>query len=89
MRSCSHFDGIRDDARLVRLLLGLLGIGDDLLGEVTVGGQTRAGGNELTDDDVLFQADEVGDLALDGGLGEDLGGLLEGRGRQEGIRGLF
>ena len=65
----SHFDGVCDDARLVRLLLGLLGIGDDLLGEVTVGGQARAGGDELTDDDVLLQADEMVDLALDGSLG--------------------
>ena len=64
-----HFDGVRDDARLVRLLLGLLGIGDDLLGKVAVGGQARAGGDELTDDDVLLQADEVVDLALDGSLG--------------------
>ena len=75
----SHFDGVRDDARLVRLLLRLFGIGDDLLSEVAVGGQARAGGDELTDDDVLLQADEVVDLALDGGLGQDLGRLLEDR----------
>ena len=36
-----------------------------------------AGGDQLTDDDVLLQADEVVHLALDGGVGEDAGGLLE------------
>ena len=55
--------------------------------EVAVAGKAAAGGNELADDDVLLQADEVVDLALDGGIGQHLRGLLEGRGRQEALRG--
>ena len=47
--------------------------------------QTSTGGDELTDDDVLLQAGQRVDLALDGGLGQDTGGLLEGRSGQEGV----
>ena len=43
--------------------------------------QTSTGGDELTDDDVLLQAGQRVDLALDSGLGQDTGGLLEGRSR--------
>ena len=37
--------------------------------------QTSTGGDELTDDDVLLQAGQWVDLALDSGLGQDTGGL--------------
>ena len=47
--------------------------------------QTSTGGDELTDDDVLLQAGQRVDLALDSGLGQDTGGLLEGRSGQEGV----
>ena len=40
----------------------------------------------IADDDVFLQADEMVHLALDGRVGEDLGGLLERGGRQERIR---
>ena len=53
------------------LLLGL-GLGDHLLRQLAIGGQAGAGGNELADDDVLLQANEVVDLALDGGIGQHL-----------------
>ena len=55
-----------------------------LVGEthIAVATQTRAGGNGLADDDVLLQAGQVIGLALDGGVGEHLGGLLERRGGQ-------
>ena len=43
---------------------------------LAVAGQTRTRGDQLADDDVLLQAQQVVHLALDGGLGEDLGGLL-------------
>ena len=69
----------------MRLFLGLLRLGNDLLGKVTVGVQACAGGDELTDDDVLLQAGQRVNLALDGGFGQDTGGLLEGCGRQEGL----
>src|SRR5690606_36954637 len=45
---------------------------------------TRTGRNETADDDVLLEAFEQVGLARDGGLGEDAGRLLEGRGRDEG-----
>src|SRR5580698_5923443 len=45
-----------------------------------------AGGNEASDDDVLFQAFQRVDFAVDGRLGEDAGRLLEGRGRDERAR---
>ena len=48
--------------------------------------ETGTCGDELTDDDVLLQTGQRIDLALDGGLGQHAGGLLEGGGRQEGIR---
>src|SRR5690606_29787186 len=45
------------------------------------------GGNQLADDDVFLQAQERVDLALDRGLGQHPGRLLERRGRQEAFGG--
>ena len=42
--------------------------------------QTGTGGDQLTDDDILLQAGQRVNLALDGGFGQDTGGLLEGCG---------
>ena len=86
---CGVLAGLHGD------LLGLRGVlgGGLVVGahgipvELAVPGQAGAGGDELTDDDVLLQAQQVVHLALDGGLGEDLGGLLEGGGGQEGLGG--
>ena len=47
--------------------------------ELLVRGEARAGRDETAHDDVLLEAAEVVGLAVDGRLGEDLGGLLEGR----------
>ena len=47
--------------------------------------ETGTCGDELTDDDILLQTGQRIDLALDGGLGQHAGGLLEGGGRQEGL----
>ena len=44
-----------------------------------------AGRDEVAEDDVLLEADEVVDLARQGGLGEHLGRLLEARGRDEAV----
>ena len=49
--------GVAGDLSLDKLLLDLR--------------QTSAGGDELTDDDVLLQAGQRVDLALDSGLGQD------------------
>ena len=48
--------------------------------------EAGAGRDEVAEDDVLLEADQVIDLAGQGGLGEDLGGLLEAGGRDEAIR---
>ena len=45
--------------------------------------QTGTGRDQLTDDDILLQADQRIDLALDGCFGEDTGGFLEGSRRHE------
>src|SRR5256885_3722704 len=50
---------------------------------VTSRGETRAGWDELADDDVLLETKEPVLLAHDRGLGEDAGRLLEGRSREE------
>ena len=65
------------------------GFGSDTGLEVTVCHQAGACRDQLTDDDVLLQTDQMVDLALDCSIGQDLGGLLEGCGGQEGIGGLF
>src|SRR5579884_2692067 len=44
--------------------------------------ETRPGRDELADDHVLLQAAQAVHLAADGGLGQDPGRLLEGRGGQ-------
>src|SRR6266545_1326464 len=51
--------------------------------EVLVVREPGAGGDEPAHDDVLLEAAEVVDLAADGGLGEHLRRLLEGRRRDE------
>ena len=56
---------------------------------VTVCHEAGACGDQLTDDDVLLQANQMVNLALDGGIGQDLGGLLEGCGGQEGVGGTI
>ena len=68
-------------------MLRLLLLGNQLLGKTAVGIEAGAGGDQLADDDILLQAHQVVHLALDSGLGEDLGGLLEGGGGEEGVRG--
>src|SRR5580693_5048047 len=45
----------------------------------------RSGRDEASDDDVLFQAAQVIDLAVDAGFGEHARGLLERRGGDEGV----
>ena len=67
----SSLSGVAGDLGLDELLLDLR--------------QTSTGGDELTDDDVLLQAGQRVDLALDGGFGQDTGGLLEGCSGQEGV----
>src|SRR5690606_17657309 len=57
-----------------------------LLGLLLTGIEARAGRNELTDDDVLLQATQVVDLAVDRGFGQDARRLLEGGRREERIR---
>src|SRR5919108_793724 len=64
--------------------LGLLGRLDP---DVAVAGQTRTGRDELTDDDVLLEADERVGLGVDRRVREDSRRLLEGRRRQPGLRG--
>ena len=60
--------------------------------EVAVCLQTCTGRNQLADDDVLLQTDQMVDLALDGGVGQNLRRLLEGScgepglGRQRSLR---
>lgn len=41
--------------------------------------------DKVTDDDIFLKSLQRVDFALDGGVGQHLGGLLEGSGRQEGI----
>ena len=43
---------------------------------IPVSHQAGARGNQLTDQHVLLQANQVVNLALDGGIGQDLGCLL-------------
>ena len=64
-----------------RLLVGLVNL------HVAVTLETGTGGNRLTDDDVLLQAQQRIHLALDGGFGEHASGLLEGGGGEEGFGG--
>src|SRR6478609_2767719 len=72
-----------EDAVGVPLALGLLRRLDR---DVAVLRKTGSGGDELSDDDVLLEADERVALALHGRLREDAGGLLERRGRQPRLR---
>ena len=39
---------------------------------IPVGHQAGTGGDQLTDDDVLLQANQMVNLALDGGIGQNL-----------------
>ena len=51
----------------------------------TIMAHAGTGWDELPEDDVFLEADEVVALALDGRVGEHLGGFLERCGRKEGI----
>src|SRR5918997_1221781 len=66
-------------------LAGLVSLDGD--SELPVAGQARGGGDELADDDVLLEASQAVLLALDGRVGEDAGGLLEGGRGEEAVRG--
>src|ERR687893_1040011 len=66
-------------------LAGLVAL--DGNGELPVAGQARGGGDELADNDVLLEAGQAVLLALDGPVGEDAGGLLEGGRGEEAVRG--
>ena len=59
-------------------------LGDDVVGR-TIALTAGSCRNQLTDDDVFLQTDQMVDLALDRGIGQHLGRLLEGSRRQEGI----
>src|SRR6185503_2154342 len=48
--------------------------------------EARRRRDQLPDDDVLLQAGQAVDLALERGVGQHLGGLLEGGRRQERVR---
>src|SRR5690606_2610218 len=65
--------GLLGAVEVQRFVVGRVGL--DLL----VAGHAGTGGDELADDDVLLEAAEAVGAALDGGLGEDPGGLLERR----------
>src|ERR1700739_1725023 len=85
-----HFEsalGFFISGRNFRLYLGgglfHLGREADVAG-VLPGGSGR---DEASDNDVLFQAAQVIDLAVDAGFGEDARGLLERRGGDEGVGG--
>ena len=53
------------------------GLGGDAGLKIPVCHQAGTCGDQLTDDDVLLQADQVVNLALDSGISQDLGGFLE------------
>ena len=55
--------------------------------DVGIALHTGAAREQLTDDDVLLEAEQRVGLALDGRVGEDTGRLLEGGGGQEGVGG--
>src|SRR6185312_3282942 len=57
--------------------------GVDVHRHLLVRAEARTGRDEAAHDDVLLQTAQVVDLALDGSLGEHLGGLLERRRRDE------
>ena len=68
---------------LVYLILAFLLIRDrDVL--IHVFAVARPGGDKAADDDVFLKAAQVVHLALEGRLGEHLGGFLEGGRRDEG-----
>src|SRR6476469_8242499 len=83
----------RAEGRVVELLVARHGVHRrlGLLGrlhlDVAVAGQARAGGDELTEDDVLLEAEQRVGLGLDGRVREDPRRLLEGRRREPGLRG--
>ncbi len=55
--------------------------------DVAVVLHARAGGDQAADDDVFLEAAERVDRAVDAGFGEDAGGLLEARRRDEAVGG--
>ena len=54
------------------------GSGGSLLSLALLSVETCTSGNELTDDNVLFQTDQVVNLTFDSSLSQNLGCLLEG-----------
>ena len=58
-------------------------VGSGVKGTIHV--QTSTGRNQFTDNNVFLQSDKMVDLALDGSIGKDLCGLLEGCSRQEAV----
>src|SRR6185369_7982393 len=82
IRSCSCARALRFALLRRRRLEGVLGADLRLVRldlDLAVPGETGAGGDQPAHDDVLLQAREAIDLAVDGRLGEDLRRLLEGR----------
>jgi len=71
-----------EQARWVVLSTGFFG---GLDGNVAVGRQPGTSGDELSDDDVLFETDQRITLALHGSFGKNPGGLLEGSRREPGL----
>src|SRR5213592_3333379 len=76
-------DHLRRRGRRGQLLGPLRLVGDRLHSAVLRHPGARR--NQAAHDDVLLQADQAVDLAVDRGLGQDLGGLLEGGGRDEAL----
>nr|AHE14899.1 hypothetical protein asmbl_7 [uncultured bacterium] len=85
---------LTEDVRAVVLPVVVAGHGVDggarLLGrldrDVPVAADAGTGRDQLPDDHVLLEAEQAVALALDRGVGEHLGRLLEGRGRQPRLR---
>src|SRR6266511_455683 len=76
--------GLRAHHRDLGLLAGWRG-GEVLELEVEVRRERGAGWDQVAEDDVLLEADEHVDRSSQGGFGEDLGGLLEAGGADEGL----
>ena len=53
--------------------------------EVAQGSDAGSGRNQLSDHNILLQADKIVHLALDGGIGKDACRFLEGSGGEEGF----
>ena len=84
-------DGLRFADELVDFLdLGCIALDCALIVDLislTILAQAGTGRDQLTDDNVLLQSQQMIYLALDGGLSQDLGGLLERGCGEEGLGG--